>query len=167
MNLHRIVSILWGLLVMILLLNYMTSCSSSHKTTIARESMIASNIIANMRNIRTAFLEWYEDNHKTAAHTGSITAEFHEAISEYFAQYSSINFVHDRLNVHEGDYVITALSNDKMLYVGYKFSRSKDDDKVRKKLQMRARSAGLVNSDGKSPYEDDYEVYMRIVPKKN
>ena len=139
--------------------------------TDAVNSAKASNIISNLRNLKTGAVSWYDNNkHRISLLNGKYILDGNAehtldqlVVSDDFMLYVmsyNHNPASNQFPASLGSYTFNVLNDG--LYVGYIFG--KDDYKIRAKISGRAASIGLVNSDGKTRYDkDDYEVYLLVV----
>lgn len=126
-------------------------------------SAIANHIISNMRNIKSSFVEWYADNSRKTDDTAKLIADFISDKAYYFEDRYSLIIVSDRDNAMDGDYMLTVLDDGKSIYTSYKFNSNENNSEVKTKLTRRAASTGLLNSDGRTPYNNGSEAYMLIL----
>ena len=137
-------------------------------STEAVSSAKASNIISNMRQLKTAMIAWYVDNlERVVPNTGSASKykikvgnsmkEFSEfvqtngsEIMRYISNGKSIKLVNRKTAKNEdGAYIATAMAYSTKWYVCYNVG---NDSRLKAKLAGRQKSAGLL---GTNKMDDD------------
>ena len=164
-------------IVVIGILSAMMMLSSTEAVSSAR----ASNIISNMRNLKTATLSWYADNIErvvkdTSKHyvitvnDSNITftnfiKSYNSEILKYLSSGSSLS-LHDKTTTsNDGDYILIDIDYKKW-YVCYKVG---SDTRIKEKLASRAGSIGLVgvdniaNAPGTTDYSKENFVCMLVL----
>ena len=177
-------------IVVIGVLSAMMMLSSTEAVSSAK----ASNIISNMRNLKTAFLSWYADNldrvvkksgkyqilEKNSTSTTSkelyafINGGGNQEILAYMSNGSSIMLC-DKQGAgvepkpKSGFYILRAdngnNNNKNDWYIGYRIddNGNNKDMTLRKKIESRATSLGLVGWTTKTTYDStENDVYMLI-----
>lgn len=116
-------------------------------STEAMSSAKASNIVSNLRNLKTATLAWYADHVDLVSLDLSVTdglSSHNDEILKYFNNEGSITLKGN--DAGGGSYSIVSSTNGKnssnVWYIGYVFSDA-DKTSVREKLAGRAKSLGL------------------------
>lgn len=139
-------------IVVIGILSAMMMLSSTEATTSAK----ASNIISNMRNIKTATLAWYTDNIDTVTATPSTLPK----IQSTSGQKDGVDvYLNGEKNpeITGGAYSIEKGNDDKW-YVTYDIAKSNttaEQTKIKEKLKGRAKSVGLVNAADDTEYKGE------------
>ena len=167
-------------IVVIGILSAMMMLSSTEAVSSAR----ASNVVSNLRNIKTAVLSWYTDNlnrvvkegneykiytkdsttDKTNLLTFTTTKGGDSEFLAYLSNGSTISFK-DKGNAAAGDYILTEQTNTsggRSWYVGFRIGTDKN---LQGKIASRASSVGLTggkNTDVNKTYTSGEYVYMLI-----
>ena len=127
------------IVVVIGIVSAMTMLFSSE----SRSSKQASDIVVNLRNLKTATLAWYADHVDLSVRDG--LSAHNEEILKYFTSKEGLIILEGE-NAKTGSYSIvstkTGKNNSKVWYVGYIFSDS-DNAIVREILSVKAKSLGL------------------------
>ena len=144
-------------IVVIGVLSAMMMLSSTEAVSSAK----ASNIISNLRNIKTAVLAWYADNLDKVKITKAgndteykidgttVPSDFiknnKSEILKYLNNDSSITLTHKNdKNIKKGNYMLTAVGHSKYWYICYYVN---GDTSIQGKLASRAKTAGLFGTD--------------------
>ena len=168
-------------IVVIGILSAMMMLSSTEAVSSAK----ASNVISNLRNIKTAVLSWYADNLNRVVKDGSkykiylkdstTSKELYDFVKTdkgqeflaYFSNGSSISF-NDKSSAAVGEYILTEQDNSsggRSWYVGFRLGTDKN---LQSKIASKASSVGLTggeNSDEATvtkTYTGGAYVYMLI-----
>ena len=120
----------------------------------ASSSAQASRIINNFRNLKTAAVMWQNDNRNHASHS---THNRHE-IMKYLKERTPLKLAED--DSEQGSYMLRLTDDGKSLYIGYELTNNKA---IKTKLTAKAESAELLGSDMKSVYNNDSQVWMRVL----
>ena len=117
----------------------------------AEASTRAGHIIRDFRNIKAAASLWHNDKH------GKLKAGSHDrhAILEYLNSRTFVN-----LTDEEGGYMLRVTDDGKCWYVGCEVS---EDSRMRGKLTAKAEDVNLLGSDMKTRYNNDSEVWVRVL----
>lgn len=148
-------------IVVIGILSAMMMLSSTEATTSAK----ASNIISNMRNIKTATLAWYTDNIDTVTATPS-TVPTIKSTSDTKKDGVDVYLNGEKNPEITGEAYSIATGKDGKWYVTYDIAKGNtaaEQTKIKEKLKGRAKSVGLVKAADDTEYKgDDTKVSMMI-----
>ncbi len=117
----------------------------------AVSSVQANHIIHDFRNLKTAAILWQNDNPKSATHD-------RKAILQYLNSKSMVEITDTPAN--NGSYILKVANNGKTWYVGREIS---NDSRIRSKLTAKATSSKLLGSDMKTTYNNDSQVWVRVL----
>ena len=134
-------------IVVIGVLSAMMMLSSTEAVTSAK----ASNIVSNLRNLKTAALAYYVDNLDEAEK---------KAFSPKIADVAKYMNAGGSTETIDSTYVIVNTNNAGKWYVG---KSSIGDSRISEKLAGRADSVGLLDVDGKKFTKDKDAVYMWVL----
>ena len=139
-------------IVVIGILSAMMMMSSTEAVTSAK----ASNIVSNMRNLKTAALAYYVDN----------LSSFDENVNLDISKDAVFNYLNGEQNIPEkASYNI---SNDNgVWYISADITGSTSEkERIRSKLQGRAKSVGLYDDkEGKNIYQGVNNYVISIIRK--
>lgn len=133
----------------------------------------ASNIVHDLRNLKTAVLAWYADNldsfdkeytiaGKTAEELAD-TPEYSRVITAYFTSNNKIPTLRGK-SAASGEYILACGNNSREWFIGYNLDG--EDERVRRKLSGRSKAVGLLNYPGAdAPYykPESLRVWMKIL----
>ncbi len=159
-------------IVVIGVLSAMMMLSSTEAVSSAK----ASNIISNLRNLKTAVLSWYADNLDKVQADGRVKIgdttdpiqEWTDAqlgISKYFSNGDSVPYGNTETKGDNGFYCIydAGGNNRTTWYVGYRFD-TKTEAAVKEKVKARKDSLGLIFVDEKpNKGSGDGRVWMKVM----
>ena len=120
----------------------------------ASSSAQASRIIHNFRNMKTAAVMWHNDNRDSFRRGNNSRQE----ILNYLKERAPLNIA--EVEGEQGSYILRLTDDGKSLYIGYELS---DNTGIKNKLTAKAESAQLLGSDMKSVYNNDSQVWMRVL----
>ncbi len=117
----------------------------------AEASTRAGHIIRDFRSIKTAASLWRNDRQ------GNLKAGSHDrkAILEYLNSRTLVKFTDG-----EGGYMLRVTDGGKSWYVGRELS---EDSRMRDKLTAKAEDVNLLGSDMKTKYNNDSQVWVRVL----
>ena len=157
-------------IVVIGVLSAMMMLSSTEAVSSAK----ASNIISNLRNLKTAVLSWYTDNldRVVIENKKSCKIKLDTGATQYLTAYVNANakeftkyLNNEDINVKAakgstlavGDYIIDGKDEGQLWVVGYYIGK---DSRVKEKLASRAASIGLLNG-----VSDNTDLKIADLPK--
>ena len=139
-------------IVVIGILSAMMMMSSTEAVTSAK----ASNIVSNLRNLKTAALAYFTDSMDYVATLTSTPANFSKDIAQY---------LNAKANINEPGYD-AHITSDGEWYVTYEIKGTATEiARIKDKLQGRAKTSGLCNVTGSgtegSSYAGDSDDYYK------